>query len=1166
MSHGVVRVCLFGDVDLNVIDGSAVWLVSLAEALATQTDVEIHLLLKADIERELLTSGIAEHRNITVWPPGGARITPSTLPERLQALDRHVDFDVVIVRGLAAARAVADSGRFEGRLWLYLTDIPQRLVEMTGPRRAELDRLFARSARVLCQTENLRAFLSSVFPLHDAKYLLLPPMVPEEVFAVARASTDGRPFRMLYAGKFAPGWGVEHMVESFTELRTRYPRIEFHIAGDKIHDPPAQPGFKARITAALQQDGVVWHGALSRAAVFELLGEVDVALAMRDGFMDESRELSTKLLEYCAAGVPVFCNRNLIHEELFGSDSPLLLDGHEQLTDALNAAIRNPAGLRAIGDSVRSIALEHSFQQVGASLTPALHQARAVRAEGALTGRVVVVSGHDLKFARPLISCMRVAGATVIEDLWGGHGRHDAEFTRDALNRADTAIAEWCLGNAVHYATAVRPDQRFVVRFHRTELNSHWPTELDWRRADDIVFVGDHVRAEAIERFGWSEANSSVIANFVDEVALDRPKQAWSRFTLGLLGYLPSLKRLDRALDLLESLRRHDRRFRLVVKGAAPWELDWVWKNPTERDYFERQYDRVVTSLLLGEAVTFEPAGPNVAAWLSSVGVILSPSDIESFHLALVEGMLSRAVPIVWDRPGADAIVSPGWMADTESAATRILDWDEETWLELGRTARQEATDRYSFARTWRGWLDTLGPGPGLSDARVAEPPLPEIRPSMVTEVLARRTLVPYGMHITTSVSEGMRGGWEAGAVVARAWGIMSELRDVDASDPSSHLRAADLVSGLVQHGSALASLLDEHPDAEWAAALFVVATSLGGSAEDWTQRARSTLSTVATTAFSDAGMHLAGSPAVHVRVVAALEGVARFCSANGLTVPDGVDTTLDRAAEVARILTRSDGTLPAIGEARLASGWQAPATSEGADGDPISGLSQDLVDARAGIAILRTGNPTVHVAVRIGRSEHHADTLAVVVHAGGREWVTDPGPAPADVGHAARAAYTSTIGHSTVTRGEDPPTAQVELVDRFRTDREMGVIARSVAPGWSHTRSVRLELMGGRIRIIDIVWSSGRAEQRFQIPSDLEVSWDRPDLVTLTDGSGRVMTIHQGLPTDLRCEEVLASPGSGPRSLVYAAPRPGAYRWETVLEPHPADPENVRSTEPVAR
>ena len=226
---------------------------------------------------------------------------------------------------------------------------------------------------------------------------------------------------------------------------------------------------------------------------------------------------------------------------------------------------------------------------------------------------------------------------------------------------------------------------------------------------DTVVFVGDHIRAEAQEKFGWEGRLLTVIPNFVDTVAFDRPKLPGAAFTLGLLGFLPRLKRLDRALDILEGLRISDRRYRLVLKGTLPWELGWVWRDDDERGYYEQQFERIRSSALLQNAVTVDRPGGDVPSWLRKIGFILSPSDIESFHLAMIEGMVSRSVPIVAARAGAATVVDATWIvSDTSEAVRRIMAATADRSRQLGGEAHDEAVSRYATLSTAAEWLSFL--------------------------------------------------------------------------------------------------------------------------------------------------------------------------------------------------------------------------------------------------------------------------------------------------------------------------------------------------------------------------------------------------------------------------------------------------------------------------
>ena len=52
------KILLYGDLSLNIVDGSSVWLVSLAKLLAQDTDNVIDILLKEKIKNNILIKGI----------------------------------------------------------------------------------------------------------------------------------------------------------------------------------------------------------------------------------------------------------------------------------------------------------------------------------------------------------------------------------------------------------------------------------------------------------------------------------------------------------------------------------------------------------------------------------------------------------------------------------------------------------------------------------------------------------------------------------------------------------------------------------------------------------------------------------------------------------------------------------------------------------------------------------------------------------------------------------------------------------------------------------------------------------------------------------------------------------------------------------------------------
>lgn len=691
-----VHIGVYADVDLNIIDGSAIWLISVCSVLSRIEDVIVHLVLKAPVDRRVLLQELQNLENVHLVEPERRR-TPASASEAMRSLGTAQPLDVVVVRGRLAAIEMLREPSFSGKVWAYLTDVPQTLDNLESEEGHELFTIIDQSARVLCQTESLRAWFVSLAPHADQKMLLLPPMVAPEAFRHHSRQWGQDGLRLFYAGKFAPDWGVLESIAEVEKLSQLGVSLSLVVAGDKIHDPPDLPAFADSIRNALASSSVDWRGGLERRQVFELLEEVDLALSMRSKELNTSREISTKLLEYSAAGVPVVANRTLAHLELFGSDYPLLVDSFDELAETLHRLSLDPTTLEWMSQRVREVAKPYSYDAGAERLRNYMKVAPQAETH-TMKDRRIVIAGHDLKFISDLADSWTTNGAEVVIDPWAGHGAGQAWPAETPAEAPDLILCEWMLGNAAYYSRNRPKPTPLIVRFHRMELETKWPAEVRMEAVDAVVFVSDHIQKEAIRRFGFDQSKAVVIPNAVDTAAFNRPKLPGSAFTLAMVGMLPSLKRLDRALDLLVLLRQQDDRYRLALRGPLPGDVSWVWNNPLERAYFEQMFDRIEKEPLLGEAVSFEPPGPDMGSWLMQAGYILSPSDIESFHMALVEGMASGAVPVVWRRDGADEIVSPSWVHSTTSEAAEWIHANSSSRADLGERAAMEARERYSVA------------------------------------------------------------------------------------------------------------------------------------------------------------------------------------------------------------------------------------------------------------------------------------------------------------------------------------------------------------------------------------------------------------------------------------------------------------------------------------
>jgi glycosyltransferase involved in cell wall biosynthesis len=761
---GQLSALVYGDIDLNLIDGSAIWVQSTVQALA-RAGGAVTLVLKSPVRTERLIAPLLAEPGVTIRRPhaehlisglGSASLSAERAAQVLAALDQEHRQDLVVLRGRRVVTQVVADGGFTGRLWSYLTDIPQSVAAMTEEKAAELADIAAASRYLLCQTEELRSFLEGSVPAACGKCVLMPPVVPALDGSPQRRARTGRdPLRLVYTGKFAPRWNTYEMTQLPGLLAARGVPTEVHMLGDKIHSDPADPGYARRMRAALGRpqatygapragtpspgdSGVIWYGGRSRQEAMQLAASCDIGLSWRDASLDASLELSTKVLEFGLLGLPVILNRTPMHEELLGADYPLFARDLSDVADTVAEVASDPAVARLAAArtaaAARSFTLESAVSRLRGYLDRALPAAAPPESPTLASpapaspapaspapaspapaspagGRLrVVVAGHDLKFFGPLLEYLsEQPGLEVRVDHWRSLGRHSAEASTALARWADVVICEWCGPNAIWYSRHKRRGSRLIVRLHRFELSAGYANLVDIKAIDQVVCVSRHYARMCRERAGWPADKVVTIPNTVDIGQLDRPKLEGARHHLGVIGIVPARKRLDRALDVLEELRREDDRYLLFVKSSMPWDHWWVWRKPEERAYYTTALRRIQRSPLLRGAVVFDEAGPDVAAWLRRVGFVLSTSDDESFHVAPAEGMASRAVPVLRHWPGAETIYDTHWIHRTPAdMAGAIAALDEGEWRDAGDRAHEQAEAAFAFERIRGSWLDLL--------------------------------------------------------------------------------------------------------------------------------------------------------------------------------------------------------------------------------------------------------------------------------------------------------------------------------------------------------------------------------------------------------------------------------------------------------------------------
>lgn len=676
----IKRVLICAAPDLNYIDGSSIWAQTIALATAATGVAEVDFIAKSPPARDELFEPLKVSPALNIIDGTSSdywrgrfyqRLSLPMMADLALKLDSIAPYDVIIVRGMEIAAKLLENPGLLSKCWIYLTDIPQSAAEYSDDLRHTMRRIANGCRRLLCQTEGFKALWCALEPgLDESKISLYTPVIPDLLEHLPVMSE--RPLRAIYAGKFKGDWMTLEMAEAWPAVHRLVPGSELLMIGDKIHSQPGRLDYEARMSLALADtQGLRWLGPQSREAVQQQLLQARVGLSWRAESMNDTVEYSTKMLEYGGAGCAAILNRNSLHEELLGKDYPLFANSAEEFASQLTRALSEPLVAQQAADALHALAKRHTFsartEDIRQWLVETPNLVRKIR---------VLVAGHDLKFFNLLQKKLQATGQfEFLVDEWQGHNRHSEAQSRALLEQADVVFCEWCLGNLKWYSHNKKPHQRLVARFHAQEARVPYMAEANWNAIDHVSFVSEHTRRHALEIFkGFSLEKTSVIPNYLDDSKFTpKKKNGDARYTLGMVGVAPKGKRLDRAIDLLEALLAEDKRYCLRVKGKHPLDYDWLLKREDELVYYRQVFERINSNPALRNKVIFDPPGDDVNDWFTMVSFILSPSDSESFHMAIGEGMLTGAMPIVWNWEGAAEIWGREWIVDSLADAKQAV-------------------------------------------------------------------------------------------------------------------------------------------------------------------------------------------------------------------------------------------------------------------------------------------------------------------------------------------------------------------------------------------------------------------------------------------------------------------------------------------------------------
>ena len=692
----VRKILIYGDLDLNIIDGSSIWLVNLAKLLLEDKENYVDILLKKRIRNHILVGEIEKRYRIRLlyvkdYIDHITEVDAGNIVKVLKTVNELRDYSCMIIRGTQVMESVASSELIE-KVIPYLTDFCHDKDKMPDTQKIFLKDLYRKVQAYFVQTVAMKEYLKDVLGVDGDKFHVLYPVVFPGKKQIKQPKT------IVYAGKIAKDWNILELLDIMERLKTEDPEIRLHFIGNKVNRDLAEQ--KQEIFGRLRNaDNIIFHGAQPHSETERITKSCCLGYSFRSRAVDHDRslEVSVKLLEYCHGGVPVVLRKTKMHTAILGEDYPLFVESEEECIKKILTAFRDPEVWKkaevCLSRSAEKFSVKHIYENVK----------KALRSYPMKNMRLLV-SGHDLKFLKPIFPYFESVFSLEVQEL-DEYMEFSSKEAAEYMKRADIIWCEWLLTAAQWYSNHVYPHQSLFIRAHRFEVSRKYGNNIDINRISKVITVSYYWFEEFTRRFRIPAEKCTVIDNFIDTKKYVKEKDPDSRFHLALIGALPKRKGLDRAVELLKLLKKKDPRYCLHVPGKRPEEFPNTWNVPEEREYYEHVYRKIERDGLT-DSVTFD-GWVEMTEFLRIIGYVLSLSDSkfpESFHVTPLEGMASGAVTAALRWEGIEYIYPEDVVMDTlEDIAEYInrLTNNPEKYVRAADSGRRFVCENYDIALVW---------------------------------------------------------------------------------------------------------------------------------------------------------------------------------------------------------------------------------------------------------------------------------------------------------------------------------------------------------------------------------------------------------------------------------------------------------------------------------
>ena len=368
------KILLYGDLTLNIVDGSSVWLASIAKLLAEDKNNVIDILLKDKLTSNVLADELLYKDNVSLvnaneFVKRADFVSSSNIVKIMTAADKLRDYSCIIVRGFEVVQKIVKNDNLASKLIPYLTNFCHDKDKITDSEKQNLSFIYNRVNQFFVQTKQMGDYLKDVLGVDGEKFQILNPMIFKDGIKLPEKKKK----TIVYAGKIAKEWNILELIEIMDRLYKLDSEITLHFIGDKFNRDLASK--KDEILNKLKSmPNIIFYGSLPKNKTTEIINSCELGYSFRSSSVDndESLELSSKVLEYCFCSVPLVLRKTKMHSDVLGEDYPLYTESVdecvEKILDYFNNGEKYTAFKETLPQKVERFSPENVYKNVSCAL------------------------------------------------------------------------------------------------------------------------------------------------------------------------------------------------------------------------------------------------------------------------------------------------------------------------------------------------------------------------------------------------------------------------------------------------------------------------------------------------------------------------------------------------------------------------------------------------------------------------------------------------------------------------------------------------------------------------------------------------------------------------------------------------------------------------------